>query len=73
MKLRGHPRKQNNNLVLGNGASYSVQWVIAGVNIGLETDTITSGIWKPYKKVQRTPLTKRNAFFQKRFGSLGGF
>ena len=47
--------------------------VIAGVNIGLETDTITSGIWKPYKKVQRTPLTKRTAFFQKRFGSLGGF
>ena len=71
MKYESHPRRKSSNLVLNNGASYPLEWILPNEGQGLEVDSNNNILWKPYQDSNDLSTAKRISQFNERFGSLG--
>ena len=71
MKYKSHPRHKSSNLVLNNGASYPLEWILPNAVQGLEVDPNNNVLWKPYQDSSDLSTAKRISQFNERFGSLG--
>jgi ribosomal protein L31 len=70
MKGKRHPHLRSTHLVLTNGATTPSSWVMGLSLYGLEEDSSSHPLWRPYDQEPSHAKIRGLHHFKERFGSL---